>query len=89
MKKRIVATIVIFMLSLTTFAGGVLANEAYNQWNGTEAYNSLMITLESIGVKSKDTKQKLETANQTNSQLTSSVESLTKQLNEENKNKNT
>lgn len=73
MKKKLIATIAILMLSLTTFAGGVFASELYTNWNGTSAYNNILITLDSIKQRGQELKTERDNSNRSNEQLVNQI----------------
>lgn len=73
MKKKLIATIAILMLSLTTFAGGVFASELYTNWNGTSAYNNILITLDSIKQRGQELKIERDNSNRSNEQLVNQI----------------
>lgn len=70
--KRIIATLVVLFALIG--AGGVTAFAAnYIQWNGTSAYENILITLEQIKTKGQGLKSERDTYKGSNEQLANQI----------------
>lgn len=71
MKKVIKKTIITFVavFALIGFGGTALAASGYINWNGTSAYQNILITLESIKNRGQELKSERDASNQSNEQL--------------------
>lgn len=68
-KKKLITVAAVATLSLTTFAGGVFASELYTNWNGTSAYNNVLVMVDNISLKWEQTQTELAEYVNTNEQL--------------------
>lgn len=75
MKKLIKRTTItlVAVFALISFGGTALAASGYINWNGTDAYQNILVTLESISNRGKELKSERDTANQSNEQLINQI----------------
>lgn len=68
MKKHI-RNISIGLLLFLTFAGGVIANEAYHEWKGTDDYHTVLDNLKLIKQNGDELQHDLDHANHSKEEL--------------------
>lgn len=73
MKKKLIITLAALILSLTMFTGGVFASELYTNWNGSTAYQNILITLEQITTRGQELKTERDNSNRSNEQLVNQI----------------
>jgi len=75
MKKLLknIAITLVAVFALLGAGGTVLASSNYFTWNGSTAYQNILVTLEQIGTKYAESKKELENVNRENEQLANVV----------------
>lgn len=71
--KKLFATLTILFVTTIVFAGGVFASELYHNWNGTSAYQNILVTLQQITTRGQELKTERDNSNRTNEQLVNQV----------------
>lgn len=82
MKKLIKHTVItlVAVFALIGFSTTALAASGYVNWNGTSAYNNILVTLESIKNRGQELKTERDDSNRTNEQLVNQIKDKENQL---------
>lgn len=82
MKKLIKGTLItlVVVFALIGASTTALAASGYVNWNGTSAYNNIVLTLEQIKERGKELKSERDTSNRTNEQLVNQIKDKENQL---------
>lgn len=75
MKKLIKHTVItlVAVFALIGFSTTALAASGYVNWNGTSAYNNILVTLESIKNRGQELKTERDDSNRSNEQLLNQI----------------